>query len=661
MLFTVALVATTVGAVIRASAGNIYFVSPTGSDTAAGSLTQPYRTISKSLSRLQPGDTLFVRGGIYAERAAPKITAGRSDAGVLVSSYGSESPVLQGSLSLSSPSYWTIRGLNVIAGATNKPGKPLVQLRGGTHWTFADAEVAYGLADAGVLVNGSPSAFTLQRLYVHGMLPSGHGSADLVRIESGSGGLVERSILAGSPAGAGVRIGSPGSTVAVGTMTLRYNTLYGNWGPANLVFAGSASNSRIERNILVSTGTLGSVVGATLTGTHNVVSDNLGWMTSSVVQPSVAGLFDAGDNRIVDPRLADPGTGDFHTLADVAKNYGAYAITVTPSPSPTATLISTTAPTPLPSVTPTLPPPPPPPTITPTPTPTPIPTPVTVLTGRLYSSTSFWNTQIASGATVDPNSAAMVQGALAAYASNANFANTDAWGVPIVYASSSDKLYNVGCTKYDCGTQISFRIPLGAKPTTGSDHHLVVISGDKELDMWEAVYDSTNDSWSAGSRYVTDAYGWGAMCALGQHCNGSVAAGFAAFGGIPRPEEFSGDVIAHALTITTPLTQSGYIACPATHTDGKSTASGAIPEGARVQLDPSFDVAAQSWPHWEKVIARTLQVYGAYVSDTGGTLAIRGEADLNRSGAWSSAGVPEGASISSLPWAKMRVLTLKAC
>ena len=255
----------------------------------------------------------------------------------------------------------------------------------------------------------------------------------------------------------------------------------------------------------------------------------------------------------------------------------------------------------------------------------------------------------------------MVQGALSGYASNANFANTDAWGVPIVFASSTDKLYNVGCTKYDCGTSISFRIPRGAKPTTGSDHHLVVVDGSKELDMWEAVYDSTNDSWSAGSRYVTDAYGWGAMCALGQHCNGSVAAGFAAFGGIPRPEEFSGDYIPHALTITTPLTKSGFIACPATHTDGKSTASGAIPEGARVQLDPSFDVAAQSWPRWKKVIARTLQIYGAYVSDTGGTLAIRGEADLNRSGAWSNAGVPEGASISDLPWAKMRVLTIKSC
>ncbi|MGH2726701.1 MAG: hypothetical protein ACRDKS_06965 [Actinomycetota bacterium] len=208
---------------------------------------------------------------------------------------------------------------------------------------------------------------------------------------------------------------------------------------------------------------------------------------------------------------------------------------------------------------------------------------------------------------------------------------------------------------------MSFRIPAGARPTTGSDHHLVVIDGAKELDMWRASYDSSSDTWSAGARYVTNAYGWGAICGLGQHCNGAVASGFAAFGGIPRPEEFDGNVIPHALTITSPFTRADFIACPATHSDGEESSSSAIPEGARIQLDPSFNVAGQSWPHWKKVIAKTLQVYGAYVSDTGGTLAIRGEADINRPGAWADAGVPEGGSLGDLPWTKMRILKVQEC
>ncbi|MGH2786087.1 MAG: hypothetical protein ACRDJ1_12560 [Actinomycetota bacterium] len=281
--------------------------------------------------------------------------------------------------------------------------------------------------------------------------------------------------------------------------------------------------------------------------------------------------------------------------------------------------------------------------------------------GKLYAANSFWNTKIPSSPALDPNSAAIVQASLVAFQDNANFANTDAWGIAIVKAGSGSKTYAIGCTHFDCDKAVSFRIPAGAKPTTGSDAHLVVIDGTKELDMWRAQYNPATDKWTAGSRYVTNAYGWGAICGLGQHCNGAVAAGFAAFGGIPRPEDFDGSVIPHALTITSPFIRDDFIACPATHTDGDEASASAIPQGARIQLDPSFNVSAQSWPSWKKVIARTLQVYGAYVSDTGGTLAIRGESDVNQPGAWAAAGVPEGAKISDLPWSKMRVLKLKAC
>lgn len=281
--------------------------------------------------------------------------------------------------------------------------------------------------------------------------------------------------------------------------------------------------------------------------------------------------------------------------------------------------------------------------------------------GRFYASNSFWNTKIPTSPAIDANSAAIVQASLTAFKSNANFANTDAWGIAIVKAGSSSKTYSIGCTHYDCDTPVKFRIPAGAKPTTGSDQHLVVIDGTKELDMWRAEYNPATDKWTAGSRYVTNAYGWGAICGLGQHCNGAVAAGFAAFGGIPRPEDFAGSLIPHALTVTSPFTRDNFIACPATHSDGEENSASAIPEGARIQLDPAFNVSGQSWPHWKKVIARTLQVYGAYVSDTGGTLAIRGEADINRQGTWAKYGVPEGANISDLPWSKMRVLKLKAC
>lgn len=44
-----------------------YFVSPEGSDSAAGTESQPFATISHAVLQLQPGDTLTIRGGTYAE------------------------------------------------------------------------------------------------------------------------------------------------------------------------------------------------------------------------------------------------------------------------------------------------------------------------------------------------------------------------------------------------------------------------------------------------------------------------------------------------------------------------------------------------------------------------------------------------------------------
>ncbi len=281
---------------------------------------------------------------------------------------------------------------------------------------------------------------------------------------------------------------------------------------------------------------------------------------------------------------------------------------------------------------------------------------------RFYSPTSFWNTPIPAEPDLDPNSAAIIQAAIAPFSRTATFANTDAWGIALAFADANSATYNVSCTRYCTGDAVWFAIPAGAQPTTGSDHHLAVVAGDLELDMWQAAYHPAANAWSAGSRVLNDLSGWGANCAPGKHCNGAVAAGFALLGGAIRPEEIRAGRIEHALSITTPYTRARYIACPATHTDGRHPDVNAIPEGARIQLDPGFDVSSQPWPSWVKVIATALQVYGAYVADTGGALAIRGVADLNLGPVtWAGSNTPKGGSLSMLPWTRFRVLLLEPC
>jgi hypothetical protein len=43
----------------------VYYVSPTGRDQDSGTMAAPFQTIGAAVRRLRPGDTLYLRGGIY--------------------------------------------------------------------------------------------------------------------------------------------------------------------------------------------------------------------------------------------------------------------------------------------------------------------------------------------------------------------------------------------------------------------------------------------------------------------------------------------------------------------------------------------------------------------------------------------------------------------
>jgi hypothetical protein len=62
---------------------------------------------------------------------------------------------------------------------------------------------------------------------------------------------------------------------------------------------------------------------------------------------------------------------------------------------------------------------------------------------------------------------------------------------------------------------------------------------------------------------------------------------------------------------------------PAQSCDGTHTGTTAIPEGARIQLDPSVNCstwASLGGREWQRQLCRTLQKFGMIVIDTGGAL-----------------------------------------
>jgi hypothetical protein len=73
--------------------------------------------------------------------------------------------------------------------------------------------------------------------------------------------------------------------------------------------------------------------------------------------------------------------------------------------------------------------------------------------------------------------------------------------------------------------------------------------------------------------------------------------------------------INHALAIDLPTAREGVYAWPAQRTDGEDPSPNALPEGARLRLDPRLDVASLHLPPMAEEMALAAQQYGMIVRD----------------------------------------------
>jgi hypothetical protein len=102
--------------------GRTYYVATNGNDGADGlSLNTPLRTIEQALSRLQPGDTIAVRGGTYVPARAQIYVSrgGNASAWNKITAYNKEPVVIDASgktdglvFDVNAP-YWIVTGLEI--------------------------------------------------------------------------------------------------------------------------------------------------------------------------------------------------------------------------------------------------------------------------------------------------------------------------------------------------------------------------------------------------------------------------------------------------------------------------------------------------------------------------------------------------------------------
>lgn len=199
-------------------------------------------------------------------------------------------------------------------------------------------------------------------------------------------------------------------------------------------------------------------------------------------------------------------------------------------------------------------------------------------------------------------------------------------------------------------------IPAGTPIPTGEDKALAVLDTASGMTFGLLAAVERGGGWTAEAGALAPIAGDGRETSGGS----STGSGIARFAAVVRAAEIEAGVIDHALFFSTNMAADGELRFPAVKTDGSNMDGVAtpIPEGARVQLDPSLDLAAIAGiTPFELTVGRALQRYGAYAGDNGGArmaLIFEYVPDL---GPYRAAGATgDYYRMPHLPWDRLRVL-----
>jgi hypothetical protein len=302
--------------------------------------------------------------------------------------------------------------------------------------------------------------------------------------------------------------------------------------------------------------------------------------------------------------------------------------------------------------------------------------------GRLFARTSFWNRRLSAAIPLDPSSTVLVQ-ALVAEVDREQQADS---GPSIRTSESSTPLYRVGPSqervrvRLDAprvpGSQALRRafarvpIPADAEPGTGRDRQMTIwqpstdtlwefLGARRRSDRWHAKWGGAIQDISESRGYYTAAAWPGA-----RRTWGATASGLPVIGGTILVDEPRAGRIDHALALSVPAARAGAFAWPAQRTNGNGPLM-ALPEGARLRLDPQLNLRKLELPRLTRMIARAAQRYGLVVRDqTGKDVALFAEDPSPRRDHpyrryFSRSGPTE--VLARFPWDRLQVLPMSLC
>lgn len=282
-----------------------------------------------------------------------------------------------------------------------------------------------------------------------------------------------------------------------------------------------------------------------------------------------------------------------------------------------------------------------------------------------FSPTSFWNAPLPSNAPIDPNSQTYVNDLNSQISQYGLWMNTNQYSTPAYVVPADQPTVKVTLDTWGPDLQQQFDavpIPAGATAAAGTDEHMTVWqpSTDKLWEFW--VMHQVNGTWHAqwGGEMDNVSTSPGYFTHSGQTNNwGATATGLPLLGGLITMADYQRGSINHAIALAVPQTESGVFSWPAQRTDGKSTASTALPEGIRFRLNPNLNIDSLHLTYLDWMIAHAMQTYGIVIRDTSGCVCLYAQ-DPTPTGSnpWAAPfdGWGEGTFLSWIPWDQMEAL-----
>jgi hypothetical protein len=216
-------------------------------------------------------------------------------------------------------------------------------------------------------------------------------------------------------------------------------------------------------------------------------------------------------------------------------------------------------------------------------------------------------------------------------------------------------------------------IPSAATPAPGSDASAVIYqpSTDKMWEFWQLSKhgDGFHARWGGAMANVSTNAGyysplsWFGLTSQQGWDWGSSASSLPAIAGLMTISELKSGHINHALSVAMPQACKWYV-WPAQRTDGASSDSNCLPEGAHLRLDPNIDLASLNLSPMALMMAQAMQKYGIIVHDTtNSSVTFYAEQPSDGTDPYDGpkgifAGAPEWQFLRTIPWNHLQLLKL---